>query len=103
MRGAEREIATLVERISSLRPLQLMPQAINDLKREAGALQSEVVVARLTSLRRERLGIAVSCLHGDDGKVRAPSLGRLSEVRPAAAADHLQETNASVKEILARI
>lgn len=53
IRGAEREIATLTERISSLRRLQLMPQAINDLEREAGALQGNIDRLR-TSLAEER-------------------------------------------------
>jgi hypothetical protein len=38
IRGVEREIATQVERIGSLRRLQQMPQAINVLEEEAGAL-----------------------------------------------------------------
>lgn len=42
MRGAEREIATLIERISSLRRLEQMPQAINALEEEAGALQGRI-------------------------------------------------------------
>jgi DNA repair exonuclease SbcCD ATPase subunit len=42
MRGTEREIATLVERISSLQRLHDMPQAINALEEEAGALQGRI-------------------------------------------------------------
>jgi rubrerythrin len=42
IRGVEREIATLVERIRSLRKLQLMPQAINELEEHAGALQGQI-------------------------------------------------------------
>lgn len=53
IRGAEREIATLVERITSLQRLQLMPQAINDLEHEAGALQGNIDRLR-TSLNEER-------------------------------------------------
>jgi hypothetical protein len=53
IRGAEREIATLIERIASLQRLQLMPQAINDLEREAGALQGDIDRLR-TSLNEER-------------------------------------------------
>src|ERR1043166_4626153 len=53
IRGAEREIATYTERISSLRRLQLMPQAINDLELEAGALQGKIDRLR-TSLNEER-------------------------------------------------
>jgi rubrerythrin len=42
IRGIERESATLVERIKSLRLLQQMPQAINALEEEAGALQGRI-------------------------------------------------------------
>jgi len=49
IRGAEREIATLVERINSLRRLQLMPRAINDLELEAGALQGKIDRLRTSS------------------------------------------------------
>jgi rubrerythrin len=42
IRGAEREIATLAERIRSLRRLQQMPQAIDALEEEAGALQGRI-------------------------------------------------------------
>ena len=53
IRGAERESATYTERISSLRRLQLMPEAINDLELEAGALQGKIDRLR-TSLNEER-------------------------------------------------
>ena len=53
IRGTEREIATLVERIRSLRRLQQMPQAINALEEEAGALQGPIDRLR-TSVTEER-------------------------------------------------
>ena len=53
IRDTEREIATLVERITSLQRLQQMPQAINALEREAGALQGEIDGLR-TSITEER-------------------------------------------------
>jgi hypothetical protein len=53
IRAAEREIATLVERIRSLRRLQQMPQAINALEEEAGALQGKIDRLR-TSITEER-------------------------------------------------
>lgn len=53
IRGTERVIATLVERISSLRRLQQMPQAINALEEEAGALQGRIDRWR-TSVTEER-------------------------------------------------
>lgn len=53
IRGVEREIATLVERIKSLRRLRQMPQAINELEEDAGALQGRI--DRLhTSVNEER-------------------------------------------------
>jgi rubrerythrin len=59
IRGAEREIATLVERISCMRRLQLMPQAINDLEIEAGALQGNIDRLRTSSAEeRARLQAA---------------------------------------------
>lgn len=42
IRGSEREIATLEERVRSLERLKLMPQAINDLETEAGELQGQI-------------------------------------------------------------
>ena len=51
IRGNEREIATLVERIRYLRQLQKMPEAVNALEEEAGALQGRI--DRLRSLMRE--------------------------------------------------
>jgi hypothetical protein len=53
IRGAEREIATLMERIRSLDRLRQMPQAINDLEEEAGALQGRIDRLQ-TSLEEER-------------------------------------------------
>ncbi len=53
VRGTEREIATLVERISSLQRLQQMPHAINELEEEAGALQGPIDRLR-TSVVEER-------------------------------------------------
>jgi predicted nucleic acid-binding Zn-ribbon protein len=53
MRTVEREIATLVERIRSLQRLQQMPQAINGLEEEAGALQGRIDRLR-TSVAEER-------------------------------------------------
>lgn len=42
IRTVEREIATMTERISALQRLQQMPEAINDLEKEAGALQGKI-------------------------------------------------------------
>lgn len=53
IRGTEREIATLVERAKSLQRLQQMPQAINALEEEAGALQGRIDRLR-TSAAEER-------------------------------------------------
>lgn len=53
IRSAEREIATLLERIRSLQRLQQMPQAINALEEEAGALQGRIDRLR-TSVTEER-------------------------------------------------
>lgn len=53
VRGTERDIATLKERISSLRRLQQMPKAINELEEEAGALQGQIDRLR-TSASEER-------------------------------------------------
>src|SRR5207247_2595397 len=56
IRGVEREIATLVERIKSLRRLRQMPQAINALEEEAGALQGSIDNLRtLLAEERDRL------------------------------------------------
>jgi DNA repair exonuclease SbcCD ATPase subunit len=53
IRAVEREIATLVERIRSLRRLQQMPQAIDELEEDAGALQGRIDRLR-TSVSDER-------------------------------------------------
>lgn len=53
IRSTEREIATLVERISSLQRLHQMPQAIDDLEVEAGELQGTIDRVR-SSLTEER-------------------------------------------------
>jgi hypothetical protein len=56
IRGVEREIATLAERIRSLRRLEQMPQAINDLEEEAGALQGRIDgLRRASAEERDRL------------------------------------------------
>jgi rubrerythrin len=53
IRGVEREIATLVERIKFLGRLIQMPQAINDLEEDAGALQGRIDRLR-TTIAEER-------------------------------------------------
>jgi len=53
IRSVEREIATLVERIRSLRRLRQMPHAINELEEQAGALQGRIDRLR-TSVNEER-------------------------------------------------
>ncbi|MBI5846627.1 MAG: DUF3732 domain-containing protein [Nitrospirae bacterium] len=53
IRGSERDIATLVERIRSLRRLQQMPIAIDALEEEAGALQGQIDRLR-TDVTEER-------------------------------------------------
>jgi rubrerythrin len=53
IRGTEREIATLAERIRSLQRLQQLPQAISALEEEAGALQGRIDRLR-TSVTEER-------------------------------------------------
>lgn len=53
IRGIEMEIATQVERIAFLHKLQKMPQAINELEVEAGALQGKIDGLR-TSITEER-------------------------------------------------
>jgi len=59
IRGVEREIATLIERIKSLRQLQQMPQAINDLEEHAGALQGQIDRLRTAIIEeRDRLSAA---------------------------------------------
>ncbi len=59
IRGAEREIATLSERINSLEKLQLMPQAVNSLEEEAGALQGSIDRLRNSVIQeREKLRAA---------------------------------------------
>ncbi|RYZ79621.1 MAG: hypothetical protein EOP04_27400 [Proteobacteria bacterium] len=42
IRAIEREIATLIERLNSLNRLQQMPQAVDALEEEAGALQGRI-------------------------------------------------------------
>jgi hypothetical protein len=59
IREVEREVATLTERIKSLRQLQQMPQAISALEREAGALQGPIDGLRTAvAQERARLGTA---------------------------------------------
>jgi DNA repair exonuclease SbcCD ATPase subunit len=59
IRGTEREIATLTERITSLRRLQQMPQAISELEDEAGTLQGRIDRLRASvTEERERLRTA---------------------------------------------
>jgi len=59
IRTAEREIATLAERIRSLQRLQQMPQAIDALEEEAGALQGRIDLLKSASgAERERLSEA---------------------------------------------
>lgn len=53
VRDIEKEIATLIERITFLQQLQQMPQAINDLEEEAGALQGSIDRLK-TSITEER-------------------------------------------------
>jgi hypothetical protein len=53
IRGTETEIATLVERIVFIKKLQKMPQAINALEVEAGALRGKIDGLR-TSVAEER-------------------------------------------------
>ncbi len=53
IRGVERDIAMLSERISSLKSLQQMPLAINSLEVEAGALQGRIDLLR-SSIADER-------------------------------------------------
>jgi rubrerythrin len=56
IRGVEREVATLVERIRSLRNLQQMPRAISELEERAGALQGQIDRLRTTiNDERDRL------------------------------------------------
>jgi DNA repair exonuclease SbcCD ATPase subunit len=50
IRSVERETATLAERIKSLQRLQQMPQAINALEEEAGALQGRIDLYRTAVL-----------------------------------------------------
>lgn len=53
IRSIEREIATLIERIKSLRQLQQMPEAVNALEEDAGAIQGRIDRLR-TSLFEEQ-------------------------------------------------
>lgn len=53
IRNAEREIATLEERLVSLQRLQQMPQAINELEEQAGSIQGRIDRFR-TELGEER-------------------------------------------------
>ena len=65
VREVEREIATLVERITALRRLQLMPQAVNELEEAAGALQGNIDRLR-TCIAEER-----DHLRGADANIAA--------------------------------
>lgn len=65
IRGTEREIATLAERIRSLQRLQQLPQAISTLEEEAGALQGRIDRLR-TSVTEER-----DCLRAADANIAA--------------------------------
>jgi rubrerythrin len=65
IRGAEREIATFVERIEALRRLQQMPKAINAFEEVAGALQGRIDNLR-TYIKEEREG-----LYAADANIRA--------------------------------
>ncbi len=59
IRTAERNVATLRERLNSLRRLRLMPEAIRSLEEEAGSLQGHIDVLRSLLLEeRERLQTA---------------------------------------------
>ncbi|MEQ1604685.1 MAG: DUF3732 domain-containing protein [Pyrinomonadaceae bacterium] len=59
IRGNEREIATLTERIRFLNRLQQMPKAINELEEAAGAMQGRIDGLRSALAReRERLSFA---------------------------------------------
>jgi DNA repair exonuclease SbcCD ATPase subunit len=53
VRAADRLVATLQERIASLKQLSRMPAAIQDLEREAGNLQGDIDIYR-TGLLEER-------------------------------------------------
>ena len=65
IRGTDRETATLKERLAFLQRLQQMPQAINALEEEAGALQGRIDRLRTSAVEeRERL-----C--GADAKIAA--------------------------------
>jgi rubrerythrin len=54
IRTVEREIATMTERIAALKRLQRMPEAINELEEEAGALQGKIENYR-TLLHEEKV------------------------------------------------
>ena len=59
MRGVEREVATLVERMRSIEQLQRMPQAIDALQEAAGALQGRIDSLRDAAVEeRDRLKAA---------------------------------------------
>ena len=59
VRGIEREVATLVERMRLIKKLQQMPQAIDALQEEAGALQGRIDQLRQrASEERDRLKAA---------------------------------------------
>jgi hypothetical protein len=59
VRAADRRVATLEERISSLKQLARMPAAIQDLEREAGELQGSIDVYRSALVEeRDRLRVA---------------------------------------------
>ena len=57
VRAADREIATLEERLASLQRLQQMPQAIDELEEQAGSLQGRIDRLR-TDVAQERRRLA---------------------------------------------
>jgi hypothetical protein len=65
IRAADREEATLLERLKSLKQFQQLPQAIDDLEREAGELQG-----RLDNLRSS-IANEKGTLQGADANIRA--------------------------------
>lgn len=65
IRAVEREAATLSERLRSLRHLQQLPQAIDDLEAQAGALQGQLDVLR-SAIGEER-----TRLQAADANIRA--------------------------------
>jgi hypothetical protein len=65
IRAVDREAATLTERLKSLKQLQQLPQAIDDLEKEAGELQG-----RLDNLR-SLIATEKATLQGADANIRA--------------------------------